>query len=293
MTVKSMTGFGRGETEHGGRTWTAEIRCVNNRFLDINIKMPRSYGSLEENIRKRVTESHQRGRVDVYLNVQGDFSDLDEISVNIELAKKYRMALADIGEHLNLTDNTSLAQLANYPDVLVRKEQTEDMDTVWRLISTALDEALEHCLSMRKSEGDALRADLLQRLASFSENVDKIAAIIPELVGRREKSLRERLEKLLPQIEIDPLRIHQEIALMADKTDVSEELVRLRSHLTQFEQIMAEEGIIGRKLDFLIQELLREVNTLASKINDAETAHLTIDLKSELEKIREQVQNIE
>ena len=293
MTVKSMTGFGRGETEHNGRIWTAEIRCVNNRFLDINIKLPRSYASLEEDIRKKITESHQRGRVDVYLNVQGDFSDLDEIIVNTALARKYRRALADVAEQLQLEDDTSLAQLASYPDILIRQERTEDLDTVWQYISSALAKALEHCQKMRQAEGMALRADLEQRLRNFSDNVDKIEAIIPGLVSKREKSLHERLEKLLPQAEVDPLRIHQEIAMLADKSDVTEEVVRLRSHLLQFEQIMAEQGAIGRKLDFLIQELLREVNTVASKINDAETAHLTIDLKSELEKIREQVQNIE
>lgn len=293
MTVKSMTGFGRGETEKDGRIWTAEIRCVNNRFLDINIKLPRSYASLEERIRKKISELHQRGRVDVFLNVQGDFSDLDEIIVNTNLAGRYREALAKMAIKLQLDDNTSLAQLASYPDVIIRQQQSEDLETVWQNISGAVEEALANCEKMRQSEGVALLADLQQRLNGFTSNVKKIETIIPDLVSKREQSLRERLEKLLPQVEIDPLRIHQEIAVMADKTDVTEELVRLRSHLNQFEQIMAEEGIVGRKLDFLIQELLREVNTLASKINDAETAHLTIDLKSELEKIREQVQNIE
>lgn len=293
MTVKSMTGFGRGETEKDGRIWTSEIRCVNNRFLDINIKLPRSYVSLEETIRKKIGESHQRGRVDVFLNVQGDFSDLDEIIVNTDLALRFRQALAEVAEKLQLEDNTTLSQIASYPDVIVRKQQTEDLDIVWQYISAAIEEALDNCEKMRQAEGVALLEDLEQRLHNFTENIEKIAAIIPDLVSRREQSLRERLEKLLPQVEIDPLRIHQEIAIMADKTDVTEEIVRLRSHLKQFENIMAEDGIVGRKLDFLIQELLREVNTLASKINDAETAHLTIDLKSELEKIREQVQNIE
>lgn len=293
MTIKSMTGFGRGETEKAGKVWTVEIRCVNNRFLDINIKLPRSYVSLEETIRKKIGESHQRGRVDVFLNVQGDFSDLDQIIVNTDLAWRYRKALAEMAEKLQLDDNTTLSQLASFPDVIVRQQQTEDLDTVWQYILTAIEEALDNCENMRQAEGAALLEDLEERLQSFSNNLEKIEAIIPDLVSRREQNLRERLEKLLPQTEIDPFRIHQEIAIMADKTDVTEEIVRLRSHLKQFENILAEEGIVGRKLDFLIQELLREVNTLASKINDAETAHLTIDLKSELEKIREQVQNIE
>lgn len=293
MTVKSMTGFGRGEKEKDGKIWTAEVRCVNNRFLDINIKLPRSYSSLEEKIRKKVGSFHLRGRVDIYLNVQGDFSDLEQISVNVELARRYRKALVDMASQLKLKDDTSLSQLASYPEVIVKEQLSEDLTAVWENIDKALDEALSGCEKMRMDEGNTLLEDLQNRLQSFTANVEKIEALVPELIGRREQLLRDRLDKLLPQAEIDPLRIHQEIAVMADKTDVTEELVRLRSHLNQFEKILQEEGSLGRKLDFLIQEFLREVNTLGSKINDAETAHIIVDLKSELEKIREQIQNIE
>jgi uncharacterized protein (TIGR00255 family) len=293
MNVKSMTGFGRGEMEKDGRTWTAEIRCVNNRFLDINVKLPRRYSMLEDRIRKTVSRFHQRGRVDVFFNVQGDFSDLDIIHINTDLAVRYRQALADMAARLVIDDDTSLAQLASYPDVMVREQQVEDIDITWENIENVLEEALAGCETMRVDEGRCLLEDLQQRLQLFVGNIEKIEAIVPDLVGKREKSLRERLEKLLPQIEIDPMRIHQEIAILADKTDVTEELVRLRSHIGQFENFLLEKGSVGRKLDFLIQEFLREVNTLGSKINDAETAHLIVDLKSELEKIREQVQNIE
>lgn len=288
-----MTGFGRGEMERDGRLWTVEIRCVNNRFLDIHIKLPRRYSGLEDRIRKKVSGFHLRGRVDVFLNVQGDFSDLETIHINTDLAIRYRKALADMAAKLQLEDDTSLAQLASYPDVIVREEQAEDLDMAWTSIDLALQDALGSCEVMRLEEGRSLFEDLQQRLQLFVGNIEKIEAIVPNLVEKREQSLRERLEKLLPQIEVDPLRIHQEIAVMADKTDVTEELVRLRSHISQFEKFLLEKGSVGRKLDFLIQEFLREVNTLGSKINDAETAHLTVDLKSELEKIREQVQNIE
>jgi uncharacterized protein (TIGR00255 family) len=293
MNVKSMTGFGRGETELDGRIWTAEIRSVNNRFLDIHIKLPRRYSGLEDRIRKKISGFHQRGRVDFFLNVQGDFTDLETIHINADLAGRYRQALADIAARLELEDDTSLAQLASYPDVIVRQQQAEDLDTAWENIEKALAEALAGCELMRVDEGRCLLEDLQQRLQLFVGNIERIEAIIPDLVVKREQSLRERLEKLLPQTEIDPMRIHQEIAILADKTDVTEELVRLRSHIGQFENFLSAEGSVGRKLDFLIQEFLREVNTLGSKINDAETAHLTVDLKSELEKIREQVQNIE
>lgn len=293
MTIKSMTGFGRGESEGSGRIWTAEIRCVNNRFLDVKIKLPRGYAALEELIRKKVAGYHQRGRVDIVLNVQGDFSDLQKITVNADLATIYKNALNEMAKKLDIPADTTLSQLASYPDVMVREQQTEDLDSVWPTVGSALDEALHNCDLMRVEEGNSLLDDLRCRLQGFNENLEKIKKLIPTLIGKREASLRERLEKLLDNVDLDPMRLSQEIAIMADKTDVTEELVRLFSHLSQFENFLTENGGVGRKLDFLIQEFLREVNTLASKINDAETAHLTVDLKSELEKIREQVQNIE
>jgi len=293
MTVKSMTGFGRGEVESGGRIWAAEVRCVNNRFLDIKIKLPKGYAALEDRIRKIISESYQRGRVDLALNVQGDFSDLQKISVNVELAKFYKKALSDMAAELSIDDDTRLSQLAAYPDVLLRMQQSEDLDTVWKVVEKTLVQALEECEVMRQQEGKSLLDDLQMRLQAFVENIDKIEVLVPTLIGRRETNLRERLEKLLDNVDLDPMRLSQEIAIMADKTDVTEELVRLRSHILQFGKFLEEESAIGRKLDFLIQEFLREVNTLGSKINDAETAHLIVELKGELEKIREQVQNIE
>jgi uncharacterized protein (TIGR00255 family) len=293
MAVKSMTGFGRGEKAKGGRVWSAEVRCVNNRYLDIKIKLPRGYAALEERIRKKVAVAHQRGRVDLLCTVGGDFYDLEQVSVDVELARKYRDAFADMAVTLNIDDDISVSQLAAYPDVIIREQQTEDLEDVWQSIESAVDNALAGCEAMRLDEGASLLLDLRERLGLFVGNVEKIEALVPKLMEKREKSLRERLDKLLDKVDIDPLRIHQEVAVLTDKTDVTEELVRLRSHLGQFEGILREEGSVGRKLDFLIQEFLREVNTLASKINDAETAHITVDLKSELEKIREQVQNIE
>lgn len=293
MAVKSMTGFGRGEITKGGRVWSAEVRCVNNRYLDIKIKLPRGYSALEERIRKKVAVAHQRGRVDLVCNVGGDFSDLEQVSVDAELARKYHDAFTDMAATLNIDDDVTVSQLAAYPDVIIREQQTEDLEDVWPIVASAVDNALAGCEAMRVEEGASLLLDLRDRLGLFVDNVEKIEALVPKLMEKRERSLRERLDRLLDKVDIDPLRIHQEIAVLADKTDVTEELVRLRSHLGQFEGILGEEGSVGRKLDFLIQEFLREVNTLASKINDAETAHITVDLKSELEKIREQVQNIE
>lgn len=293
MVLKSMTGFGRGEVEKGGRIWAVEIRCVNNRFLDCKIKLPKGYAALEDRIRKKISGTHLRGRVDLNLNVHGDFSDLQKISINTDLAGVYKNALASLAKRLSIPDDTSLSQLVSYPEIIIREQEDENLDTVWEVVEDALEVAVRECDSMRTREGKCLQDDLQNRLLEFVKNVNAIEKLVPVLLEKRETGLRERLEKLLGNVDIDPLRLAQEVAIMADKTDVTEELVRLGSHIRQFEKFINSGGAVGRKLDFLIQEFLREVNTLGSKINDAETAHLTVELKSELEKIREQVQNIE
>ena len=293
MAIKSMTGYGRGELERGGRVWTAEIRCVNNRYLDLKIKLPRGYAPLEEKIRKMAAEKHMRGRVDLILSVSGDSSDLQEVKVNMTLAGGYRNALLSLSEEFSLASDLTLQMLATYPDVLIREQKEEDLAAVWEIVSQVVSTALQSCDTMRSQEGETLAEDLMSRLQFFEKTIESIEKYIPELLEQRHNNLQERLEKLLTNFQLDPARLAQEVAIMADKTDVTEEIVRLRCHIGQFTLFLAEESGIGRKLDFLIQEFLREVNTLASKINDATVAHLTVDLKSELEKMREQVQNIE
>ncbi|KJR97128.1 MAG: hypothetical protein VR65_24495 [Desulfobulbaceae bacterium BRH_c16a] len=293
MGLKSMTGFGRGELASGGRVWTAEVRCVNNRYLDLKMKLPRGYALLEERIRRKVGVTYLRGRVDLFLSVSGDFSDLQEVKVHMALAAGYRDALQSLAEEFTLSGDITPQLLASYPDVLERQQKDEDLDAVWPLVEKVLDQALEQCDTMRNQEGEALAADLIARLGSFAKTVDVIEKSIPQMLEQRRLNLQDRVEKLLGNVQLDPARLAQEIALMADKTDVTEEIVRLHCHISQFTLFLTEEGGVGRKLDFLIQEFLREVNTLASKINDAQVAHLTVELKSELEKMREQVQNIE
>jgi uncharacterized protein (TIGR00255 family) len=257
------------------------------------MKLPRGYALLEEKIRKKVAEKYLRGRVDLFLSVSGDFSDLQEVKVNLALAGGYRNALQILSEEFELENEITPQILATYPDVLIREQKDEDLIVVWELVEKVIDAALEGCDTMRAQEGEVLAADLLSRLNFFEKTIASIEKSIPELQEQRLKNLQERLEKLLVNVQLDPARLAQEVAVMADKTDVTEEIVRLRCHIGQFTMFLAEESGIGRKLDFLIQEFLREVNTLASKINDATVAHLTVDLKSELEKMREQVQNIE
>ncbi len=293
MSSKSMTGFGRGEAEAGGRQWVAEIRCVNHRHLDLKIKLPRGYAGLEEQARKIVAGTLQRGRVDVLLSVSGDFSDLHKIEVNSHLAATYSEALMDLGKSLGLDNNTTLSQLASYPDVMVLQQKEDDLEAVWPVMGAALRRAVEACDTMRTREGEAMAKDLHERLENFASVVQQIGNSIPELLERREQSLNERLQKLLDRVQLDPQRLAQEVAILADKTDVTEEIVRLDSHIAQFRDFLDSNEATGRKIDFLLQEFLREVNTMASKINDADIAHLTVNLKAELEKMREQVQNLE
>ncbi len=293
MAIKSMTGFGRGETQIGGMAWGAEVRCVNNRYLDLKIKLPRTYTPLEERIRRKVGVTCQRGRIELFLSVSGDSSDLQEVKVHLALASGYRNALQTLAEQFALPFDISPQLLASFPEVLQREQKEEDLEGLWPMVEKAIDEALVQCDSMRLQEGDVLAADLRSRLDFFSTTIDTIEKSIPALLEQRRVVLNERMEKLLGSFQLDPARLLQEVAIMADKTDVTEEIVRLRCHIKQFSLFLTEEGGVGRKLDFLIQEFLREVNTLASKINDATVAHLTVDLKSELEKMREQVQNIE
>jgi len=293
MACKSMTGFGRGEVASGGRVWMAEVRCVNNRYLDLKIKMPNGYAVLEERVRKKVSGFHQRGRVDLLLAVNGDFSDLVKMHVNLELVRGYKLAMAQISQELGVEAAIDLAFVASRPEVLVQEQQNEDIEAVWPLLEQALDQALVDCEAMRQQEGAALVRDLSARLQVFTQTIEKIEAGIPELLKQREQVLGERLQKLLGNVQLDEQRLCQEVAILADKTDVTEEIVRLQSHIGQFHSFLAEKEAVGRKLDFLLQEFLREVNTIASKINDAAIACLTVELKSELEKMREQIQNIE
>lgn len=293
MTIRSMTGFGRGESESRGRSWTAEVRCVNNRFLDVKIKLPKGYLALEERIRKLVSEFHQRGRVDLVVSVSGDFTDLLELKVNSSLAATYMETFREMAETFKLDAPSTVAELAACPDVLTRQQKEDDVDSIWPTVEQTVRQMLLNCETMRSQEGETMADDLRARLTHFAETIASIESSVPVLLVQRENNLRERLQKILENVELDPQRLAQEVAILADKTDVTEEIVRLKSHIQQFTAFLDEDGAVGRKLDFLIQEFLREVNTIASKINDADIAHLTVDLKSELEKMREQVQNIE
>ena len=288
----SMTAFGRGEAG-ARRRWTVELRSVNHRFCDVKVKMPREYAVLEERIKKEVSAVFSRGHIEVMISVADSAAGQAQVRVNLELARQYMACLTELQTTFDLPDGPTLSMLAARPDVITEEEHEENLDAIWEEIHAALTQALAACLAMRADEGHILKTDLLKRLQSFASTVEAIALVIPGLLSKREATLKERLAVLLQGVELDPLRLAQEVAIMADRYDVTEELVRLRSHIQQFTAFMELNEPVGRRLDFLLQEFLREVNTLSSKINDTEVTHKTVDLKNEVEKIREQVQNLE
>lgn len=288
----SMTGYGRGEVT-GKKSWTVEVRSVNHKFLDLSIKIPRKYLGLEDRIKKEVGFHYSRGHVDVYVNPGAEAGDGIRLAANLPLARNYYQCLEAIRQDLSLPDSPTLAMLQNYKEIIVAHEEEEDLEAVWPQVSEALVQAMTMAQGMREQEGEALKNELQQRLLEFAATVEGIAQDIPSIVQRRTEKLKERLNVLLQGVDLDPLRLAQEVAMMADKADVTEEVVRLRSHINQFSGFLEADEPVGRRLDFLLQEFLREINTLASKISDAPTAHLTVELKTEVEKLREQIQNIE
>jgi uncharacterized protein (TIGR00255 family) len=289
----SMTSFGQGEKKIDGTTWTVEIRSVNHRYSDIHLKLPRRLAALEERIKKEISSYHARGHIDVTVNAAGGQEETPRLAANLPLAREYYQSLLTIKQELGLPHPPDLALLASFRDVITPVERSEDLEHLWSGIREALAAALEGGLVMRRQEGAALRQDLQARLASLAETVGSIEEVVPALIRKKQAALQERLDNLLQGVDIDPARLAQEIATMADRSDVTEELVRLRSHIRQFHHFLEIDEPAGRRLDFLLQEFLREINTLASKISDAAVAHQTVELKNEVEKMREQVQNLE
>jgi uncharacterized protein (TIGR00255 family) len=288
-----MTGFGRGESSADERSWIVEIRTVNHRFLDQKVVMPRAFAGLEERIKKIVASRQDRGRVDVTVSLKGKSSSTPLLTVDMELARQYHDCMQQLADEFGLSSRIQLSELLGQRDIIALQEQSPDIDVEWPLVRQAVIMALDECAAMREQEGQSLKEDLLSRLESFASIVQEIETSIPEVLAQRQKELVKRIGKLLAGMDIDPMRLAQETAVMADKADVTEEVVRLASHIAQFRAFLNSNEPVGRRLDFLLQEFLREVNTLASKISNAAIAHLGVEMKNEIEKLREQVQNIE
>ncbi len=292
---RSMTGFGRGDNEVDNHTWSVEVKSVNHRFCDIKAKIPRQLFALEDRIKKEISKSFSRGHVDVIITSSGTMETGKQLEVDHNLASQYKDCLVELGDHLDLECNpTALLKLVSlYPQVIRTIENDTDIETLWQQLKPAIDQACASSLEMRVQEGNHLKKDLLERLDIFAATVEDIKSKTPELLALRTANLEEKLAKRLEGVDIDPARLAQEVVILADKADVTEEVVRLDSHISQFQSFLDADEATGRRLDFLLQEFLREINTLASKISTSSVAHQTVELKNEMEKMREQVQNLE
>lgn len=294
--VRSMTGYGRGDVTGEGVSVTVELRAVNNRYLDCAIKMPRAYLFAEDAMKERIQASVGRGKVDVYVNMVHTAGDDTIVTVNEALAKGYIDALKKIyeldgGNYIKKSGYA--ADLARFPDVITVEKREEDQEKVQELLLEALDAALAGFNDMREREGDKLAQDILFRGDTIEQLVQKVEARSPGIVADYRARLEAKLTEVLQNTQIDESRILTEAAIYADKVAVDEETVRLRSHLSQLREMLKQGGSVGRKLDFLIQEFNREANTIGSKCNDIETSRVVVDIKAEIEKIREQIQNLE
>jgi len=291
--IKSMTGYGKGEAVHEAGRFTVEVRCVNHRYGEVTVKLPRALMQFENEIKKRVGERLVRGKIDVFIQAENAVA-LGVPMANLPLARGYLKAFQTVAEALGLHGEVDLALVASQRDVVtVAAEAEASLEEIPQELVAAVEDALRRVDEMRLFEGESLFADFLRRRELLAQLIAKVAERAPFVVSEYAQRLKERIAQLLGEGSLPEERIAQEVAVMADKCDVTEELVRLESHLRQFDETLAKSEPVGRKLDFLLQEINREVNTIGSKANDAQMAALVVELKAELEKIREQVQNIE
>jgi len=292
--IRSMTGYGRKEASGDAGQFTIEIRSVNNRYIDVQVKVPRGLSLLELRVKKIVQERCSRGRFDVLITRNGDREKTARLVVDDVLAAQYVGLLRDLKTRYGLAGDVDLSLVAGMQNIITLTEVSEDMEAIWALLATGLDAALDELGRMRQDEGAALVRDIRGRIDAIEGMVRAIGAQSPLTVEKARKRMADTLAKLL-QEQPDPVRLAQEIAILAERTDVTEELTRLNSHLAQFRAMLTgtPEEAVGRKLDFLLQEMGREVNTIASKCQDAAISLDVVQSKAELEKIREQVQNIE
>ena len=291
--IRSMTGYGSAKGTAAGFAITIELRSVNNRYLDLGIKLPRGFLFAESEIKNYIQKKVSRGKLDFFLTLDSVESDQTKIRVNTRLAEAYRNAITEIGQNLELPASVSALDIARFPDVLSLEKEELDQDAFLQQLFPLLDTALEDFNAMRAREGEKLAEDLLQKADHIEEMVMAVERQAPNTVSAYRERLEAKLREVLADTSAAEERLIAEAAIFADRVATDEETVRLHSHLSQFRKLMEEGSPIGRKLDFLIQEFNREANTIGSKCQDSEIAYLVVELKSEIEKIREQVQNIE
>lgn len=291
--IKSMTGFGRCEVQEGDRKITVEMKSVNHRYLDVNIKMPKKLNFFETAIRSELKNYIQRGKIDIFIAYE-DYTESNVcVKYNKELASEYMTYLNKMAEDFSLDNDVRVSSLARFPEILTMEEQTVDEEELWKLLDKAIVGAAEGFVATRIREGENLRNDLIEKLDGMLKNVDFIAERSPQIITEYKQKLKEKVRELLDDTGIDENRLLMEVTIFADKVCVDEELVRLHSHIKTTRDTLVAGGSIGRKLDFIAQEMNREANTILSKSSDLEISNCAIELKTEIEKVREQIQNIE
>lgn len=291
--IKSMTGFGRFEVTENNRKFTVEMKSVNHRYLDVNIKMPKKLNFFESAIRGELKNYISRGKVDLFITYEDYSENTSTVRYNKELAQEYFQYLQQISEDFGLDNDIRVSTLSKYPDVFTMEENNIDEEELWKSLQKALRGASEMFVQSRIHEGEQLKEDLLSKLDGMLVLVDYIAERSPQIVSEYRQRLEDKVKELLAGSTIDESRILTETTIFADKICVDEEIVRLRSHIETTKKTLREGGSIGRKLDFIAQEMNREANTTLSKANDLEITNHAIELKTEIEKVREQIQNIE
>ena len=291
--IKSMTGYGRYEYVDESKKIVIDMKSVNQRFCDVSVKVPRSYGYLEDKIKEYVSSSISRGKVDVFVYIEHYSSDNKMITLDKALLDNYYNLVKEIKDDYNINDDISLSNLLRFSDIFVVRQAEEDKDEAWEMMKKALVPATEDFINSRVREGERMLLDLKEKAANIKEFVKKVEERAPQIVTEYAEKLKNRMHELLGDTNIDEGRLLTEVGIMADRVCMAEELVRLKSHLEELDKILALSEPVGRKLDFLVQEINREINTIGSKSNDIEAARIVVDMKSEVEKMREQIQNIE
>lgn len=291
--IKSMTGFGRYEVAENNRKITVEMKSVNHRYLDVNIKMPKKLNSFESSIRAELKNYISRGKVDVFITYEDLSENQTSVRYNKELASEYLTYLRQMAADFGLDDDIRVSTLSKYPEVLTMEEISEDEDELWQELKKAVDGAAEMFVQSRVVEGEQLKNDLLEKLDGMLKLVDFVAERSPQLVNEYRQKLEDKVRELLGDNTVDESRLLTEVTIFADKICVDEEIVRLRSHIETTKNSLEAGGSIGRKLDFIAQEMNREANTTLSKANDLQISNCAIELKTEIEKVREQIQNVE
>ncbi len=291
--ISSMTGFGRFEGTVNGRSITLEIKSVNHRYTEFSCRTTKGYSFLEEKLKSYITSKVSRGKIDMFVSITEPEDTPTEVLVNHNLALGYINALKEIETKYGIKNDVTAVDVAKYPDVLTVHKAPENEEQVYADVLVAVDSALESFMSMRKAEGEKLKADILMRANNIMDFVEQVEQRSPETVNEYQQRLQSKIQEFLQSTEYDQQRVITEVAIYADKVAVAEETVRLRSHFDQMKTYLEKDEPIGRSLDFLVQEMNREANTIGSKVRDAELAQIVVKIKNEIEKIREQVQNIE